>query len=154
MDVGFARLSFSIAIAIHALISLVSRPGRIFAHLLQLWLPATMFAAWIGFAFRGATTGDWTLAGFWAVVLSANILVLWFRTRLFLRVWFITLFVAFAMHPTVACIHYATLRAVHFKTYNECVEADYQALAVILSSVGAFILFLIGRQFANDAFAW
>jgi len=154
MDMEFARLSVSMALAILAPLPLVTRTGRMFVQVLQWEFPLCLFGVWVGFAFRGATTGDWTLAGFWAVVFSANASLLWFRTRLFLRGWFVTMFVAVAINPTFACINYGTLRAVHFKTYNECVEADYQTLVLILSSIAAFLLFLIGRQFVNDTFAW
>jgi hypothetical protein len=51
-------------------------------------------------------------------------------------------------------MHSDTRGAVHAKTYTECVVAGYQSLAVPLVMNSAVVLFLIGRQFANNASAW
>jgi len=153
MDMQFGRLSFSMPFGILALLMLVSRTGRMFVHLLQRVFPLCAFAWWVGFSVRGATTGEWSLAALWGAAFTASTLLLWFRTRLFLR-GFITVFAACAIDPALACIHSDNRGAVHAKTYAECVVAGYQSLAVTLGLDVAVVLFLIGRQLANNAFAW
>ena len=122
-----------------------------FVHLLQWAFPLCAFTVWVAFAFHGVTTGDVTLAGFWALVFSGNSVLLWFRPGLFLRGYFVSVFVAVALDPLFACINYG---GVHFETYSACVEAGYRSLAVILWLIGSFNVFLIGRQFVNVARTW
>jgi len=143
MDMEFPRLSAILAMATLALLPLVSTTGRMFVRLLQWGLPACSFTFWLGFGFHGVTTGDWTIAGFWGAFLVFWYSLLWFRTRLFLRVWFATGCLAFGFHPAFACINDGTLRAGRSRTLTECLAANYQALAVMLGLIGAFVLILV-----------
>ena len=123
-------------------------------HLLQWGIPAYTFTVWMGFAFHGVTTGDWTLAAFWAPVIFSWYFLLWFRTRLFLRGWLATCCLAFGLYPAFACINDGTLSTVHSRTLNECLMGNYSAFAVRLCLIGAFVLILVCREIANTAFAW
>ena len=154
MEMEIGRFAFITAMAAIALLPLVSTSGRMFVRLLQWGLPASSITVWLGFAFHGFTTGDWTLAGFWGAFMVSWYSLLWFRTRLFLRGWFTTGCLAFGIYPTFACINDHTHGSVQSRTLNECITANYQALAVMLGLIGAFVIILVGREIANNALAW
>ena len=155
MEMEIGRFAFITAMAAIALLPLVSTSGRMFVRLLQWGLPASSITVWLGFAFHGFTTGDWTLAGFWLALMCSWFSLLWFRTRLFIRGMFTTGSVAFGLYPAFACINDGgTLRFVRSRTLNECLTGNYQALAVTLCLIGAFALILVGREMANNALAW
>jgi len=135
----FARLSFIMAMATLALLPLVSTTGRVFVRLLQWGIPACSLTVWLGFAYHGVTTADWTPAAFWMTFMISWYLLLWFRTRLFLRGWFTMGCLAFGLYPTFACIN----DGFRSKTLNECLTANYQALALMLGLIGAFVLILV-----------
>ena len=123
-----------------------------FVRLLRGWFPVYALAVLVGFSFDGVTTGRWTLAGGWAVVWTTNILLLKFRTRLFIRAYAISSLLLFASFPAMACVNYGTRG--YAKTYTECVQKDYQSLAPIFWLFCAVVTFVAGRQFASVAFAW
>ena len=151
----FGRPVHSSALAILGVLPLVSASGRMCVHLLQWWFPVYAFATWIGFVFDGVTSGHWVVAAFWAAVFLANIVLLWFRTRLFLSGYCISASLAFVVHPALACVYYGqgALRYQHFKTYIECFEADYQSLTGILCIASSFVGLMICRHVANLAVA-
>ena len=154
MELEIGRLAFITAMATLALFPLVSTTGGMFVRVLQWGLPASSITVWLGFAFHGVTTGDWTLAGFWGAFMVSWYSLLWFRTRLFLRGWFTTGCLAFGVYPTFACINDGTHSPSHSRTLNECITENYQALAAMLVLIGAFVIILVGREIANNALTW
>ncbi|KAJ1472097.1 hypothetical protein T484DRAFT_1841630, partial [Baffinella frigidus] len=154
MHMDLARLSFIMAMTTLATLPLLAPSGRTFVLLLQWGVPACTTVVWLGFAFHGFTTGDFSLAGFWAAFMAVWFSLVWFRTRLFLRGFFITGCLSFFTCPTFACINYQKLRAVPYATYDQCIQAEYRALAAILGLTAVFVLILVGREFANNALTW
>jgi len=154
-QVEFGRGYVTAMCVVTGLLPLVSSRGRMFVRLLQWWLPFLLSAVWFVFlGYEGVATGKWALAGLWSPILTADVTLLFFRERLFLSVFFLTAFAGLALGPTVSCFYYDRMDGANFASYGACAESSYQGFAITLWGIGSCCLFLLGRKFANDAWAY
>ena len=154
-QVEFGRGYATAMCVITGTLPLVSTRGRMFVRLLQWWVPPFLLAVWFIFlGYEGFKGGKWARAGLWSPILIADVVLLMFRERLFLSVFFITAFAGLALGPTVSCFYYDRMDGANFATYGACAASSYKAFAVPMYAVGSCCLFLVGRKFANDAWAY